>query len=279
MKALTILQPWASLIAIEAKLIETRSWYTSHRGELAIHAGRSLAHWRLIWEEPFRAAITVDCPASDLAQLANGTHGYPCETAASAQLFTAWRDRALALGRVVAVAELVTRRPFAGRDHGSWTPREDACLIAGASKPRGERGQFWLRTMPDRSLNACKVRLFRLRRRKQYFISPHAVERYWERVDPNARALGDGATIQHILNELQSARIFPSNREQHILTEEQQARLPSLSHWPHRCRTRSLLAVCRTFRAVITVPAGEDAAGEHPSVATVWEQTVGGAGE
>jgi len=40
MKALTILQPYASLVAIEAKTIETRSWPTKYRGPLAIHAGK-----------------------------------------------------------------------------------------------------------------------------------------------------------------------------------------------------------------------------------------------
>lgn len=39
MKALTIRQPWAQLIAIGAKTIETRSWPTKHRGRIAIHAG------------------------------------------------------------------------------------------------------------------------------------------------------------------------------------------------------------------------------------------------
>jgi hypothetical protein len=38
MKALTIIQPWASLIAAGAKTIETRSWSTRYRGPLAIHA-------------------------------------------------------------------------------------------------------------------------------------------------------------------------------------------------------------------------------------------------
>ncbi|MBC9783509.1 ASCH domain-containing protein [Heliobacterium chlorum] len=38
MKALSLLQPWASLIAIGAKKIETRSWATKYRGPLAIHA-------------------------------------------------------------------------------------------------------------------------------------------------------------------------------------------------------------------------------------------------
>lgn len=41
MKALTIRQPWASLIAHGVKTIETRSWSTEYRGPLAIHAGRA----------------------------------------------------------------------------------------------------------------------------------------------------------------------------------------------------------------------------------------------
>lgn len=40
MKALTLTQPWASLVAMGAKKIETRSWYTSYRGPLAIHASK-----------------------------------------------------------------------------------------------------------------------------------------------------------------------------------------------------------------------------------------------
>lgn len=40
MKALTLRQPWASLIACRAKLIETRTWGTSYRGPIAIHSAR-----------------------------------------------------------------------------------------------------------------------------------------------------------------------------------------------------------------------------------------------
>ena len=39
MKVLTLHQPWASLIALGVKTIETRSWSTQYRGPLAIHAG------------------------------------------------------------------------------------------------------------------------------------------------------------------------------------------------------------------------------------------------
>lgn len=38
MKVLSILQPWASLVILGHKKIETRSWNTKYRGELLIHA-------------------------------------------------------------------------------------------------------------------------------------------------------------------------------------------------------------------------------------------------
>jgi activating signal cointegrator 1 len=42
MKALTVQQPWAHLIAQGLKRIETRSWPTDHRGSLLIHAGSTI---------------------------------------------------------------------------------------------------------------------------------------------------------------------------------------------------------------------------------------------
>lgn len=39
-KMLTLHQPWASLVAVGRKRIETRSWSTSYRGPLAIHAAK-----------------------------------------------------------------------------------------------------------------------------------------------------------------------------------------------------------------------------------------------
>ncbi len=41
MKALTICQPYASLIMAGLKRIENRTWATGYRGPLAIHAGRN----------------------------------------------------------------------------------------------------------------------------------------------------------------------------------------------------------------------------------------------
>lgn len=42
MKALTLWQPWAFLVAHGHKRIETRCWQTTYRGELAIHAAAKL---------------------------------------------------------------------------------------------------------------------------------------------------------------------------------------------------------------------------------------------
>ena len=42
MKALTLWQPWASLVAFEEKKIETRTWATKYRGPLAIHAAAKM---------------------------------------------------------------------------------------------------------------------------------------------------------------------------------------------------------------------------------------------
>ncbi len=39
MKALSIRQPWAELILLGRKTIETRTWRTAHRGVFAIHTG------------------------------------------------------------------------------------------------------------------------------------------------------------------------------------------------------------------------------------------------
>ena len=40
MKALSLWQPWATLMAIGAKRIETRSWEVMYRGPVAIHAAK-----------------------------------------------------------------------------------------------------------------------------------------------------------------------------------------------------------------------------------------------
>lgn len=55
MKALSLWQPWATLIAIGAKQYETRHWSTSYRGLLAIHAAK---------RPPKQSEITDDISAA-----------------------------------------------------------------------------------------------------------------------------------------------------------------------------------------------------------------------
>jgi activating signal cointegrator 1 len=42
MKTLSLSQPWATLVVLGIKRLETRSWQTSYRGPLVIHASKKL---------------------------------------------------------------------------------------------------------------------------------------------------------------------------------------------------------------------------------------------
>lgn len=42
MKCLSIIEPFATLIAIQEKKIETRSWKTNYRGKIAIHSSKNI---------------------------------------------------------------------------------------------------------------------------------------------------------------------------------------------------------------------------------------------
>lgn len=90
MKAVTLWQPWASLVAIGAKTIETRSWATSYRGPLAIHAAARkpavpdphgwIGRYNLgEWADPVQHAEPCDCD-HDEEQL-----GARCAKASNAQ--------------------------------------------------------------------------------------------------------------------------------------------------------------------------------------------------
>jgi len=59
MRAITLTQPWATLVAIGAKKIESRSWSTSYRGPLAIHAAKGWTKEvvRLAFVEPFKTVL------------------------------------------------------------------------------------------------------------------------------------------------------------------------------------------------------------------------------
>jgi activating signal cointegrator 1 len=58
-RALSLTQPWATLVVVGAKRVETRSWRTPHRGLLGIHAAKGVPRWAvdLCFAEPFRTAL------------------------------------------------------------------------------------------------------------------------------------------------------------------------------------------------------------------------------
>lgn len=58
-KALSLTQPWATLVAIGAKRIETRSWSTNYRGPLAIHAAKGFPKWarETTYQRPFSSVM------------------------------------------------------------------------------------------------------------------------------------------------------------------------------------------------------------------------------
>lgn len=59
MRALTLQQPWASLIAYGEKRFETRSWRTWYSGPIAIHAGKTfgMEPLEMLRVEPFKSVL------------------------------------------------------------------------------------------------------------------------------------------------------------------------------------------------------------------------------
>lgn len=58
-KALSLWQPWASLIAIGAKEFETRSWRHNYRGLVAIHASKRWTRDEIYMTEHFARTYPV----------------------------------------------------------------------------------------------------------------------------------------------------------------------------------------------------------------------------
>jgi activating signal cointegrator 1 len=138
MKGLTLTQPWASLVANGAKTIETRSWSTSYRGPVAIHAakgtgpGGKAAFRERCLSEPFFSALggtwrdSLTAFYHDFgAPRAYGTDGTVLETSF---------ELTLPLGAIVATATLAHCLPIFGFDDelrgptarfGGWPEDED----------------------------------------------------------------------------------------------------------------------------------------------------------
>jgi activating signal cointegrator 1 len=144
MKVLTLTQPWATLVAIGAKTIETRSWPTKYRGPLAIHAAkhipteyRKLTGWTV---EPFASVLEGvlwdkrDCTMNLFGQLTPGTQ------------YKEYPDR-LHLGCIIATCELVAVDELKYPHQYGWEIGRKGWLMTDQEKAFGDftLGRFvWL---------------------------------------------------------------------------------------------------------------------------------------
>lgn len=122
LQAISLHQPWASLVAAGLKRIETRTWETNYRGPIAIHAAKSVPSYvkKIMHDEPaLSRALQLaelspdpnDLPAGAIVGIARlaGTEainrtiweyrpdGYPwhIETKSGRELFLSEREIAL----------------------------------------------------------------------------------------------------------------------------------------------------------------------------------------
>ena len=122
MKAITLWQPWASLIAVGAKRIETRSWSTNYRGPLAVHASLRRPEYQRIgpytvedwWNaDNVRHVAECDCGHDEVDPR--------CGRRSRSRMVLTRRDAhetELPLGAIVATCELVDCVPI-GRTKGA----------------------------------------------------------------------------------------------------------------------------------------------------------------
>lgn len=143
MKCISLWQPWATLIAIGAKRIETRSWATDYRGPLAIHAAR---RWT-----PAQRQFSSSQPCRNLLLAA----GFPWWRRGPGRFD--WHG--LPRGEIVAVCRLVTcvpacsaltaspendqERAFGDYSGGRWAwILADVAALKRPVSCRGQRGLF-----------------------------------------------------------------------------------------------------------------------------------------
>ena len=100
MKALTLYEPFARLVGVGVKSVETRSWGTSYRGPLAIHAAKK-------WDD--EVCADIERVRADLKKCW-ALCGLGLRDDQKAMLYDLpWRD---GLGCVLAVVNMVDCRPM-----------------------------------------------------------------------------------------------------------------------------------------------------------------------
>jgi len=212
MKALTLTQPWASLVAIGVKRIETRSWSTSYRGPLLIHAAKGFPKdcRELCFEEPFFACLSGE--------------------------YRRHEQELLPLGAIVAVCELqdcistglaVTRIRDDVRElaFGNFGPNRFAWFLSDArrlNEPIQCRGHLGLWVPPDDVLQQLPQRATPTR---DEAVEDLAALPSGGSGDLSALGLADGA-VALVLGSDASAR-GTADQDVHALRLPQDARQPS----------------------------------------------------
>lgn len=157
MRAISLWQPWASLVAIGAKLYETRSWSTHYRGPLLIHAAKRLedSETRLCFDEPFKTCLKAagyrkvsDLPRGAVVCIVDlvaifGTKNIAHQLSVQERAFGNYQPGRFAwqLKNLIRISKPV---PMRGRQ-GLWTPApEELALIPGLSLlTESEQLSFW----------------------------------------------------------------------------------------------------------------------------------------
>jgi hypothetical protein len=145
MKALTLWQPWASLIALGAKTIETRSWSTKYRGPLAIHAAkRRPATWWSQWGDTPKQLSGADPWFEECERWCNG------DETGDGWWSWSWGGP---LGAVVATCNLIDVVPMIDADD---PPVEFQCSPPGRKYlSNWENGRMLLVSSPVYKNNRC----------------------------------------------------------------------------------------------------------------------------
>lgn len=86
MKAITLEQPFASLVSIGAKTIETRPWSTDYRGPLAIHAADIATQVVDSYCQSILFSAGLDCEKLPLGKIVAIAHLVDCQEVITAQI-------------------------------------------------------------------------------------------------------------------------------------------------------------------------------------------------
>jgi hypothetical protein len=151
MKALTVRQPWATLLVTGRKRIETRSRDTKHRGPLVIHAGTAMPC--RIGQRVTFGEYEVERDRSGLL-MRSGSLGWPYR---------------LPLGAIVGVVNVIYTRPTDSlecapgddeRTLGDYSPGRFAWYtdsLARRIRPVSWKGALGLWTVPDEAVAALRT--------------------------------------------------------------------------------------------------------------------------